>query len=67
MATATRNRSARRSGNYDRAMSPLVKTDVDIVSDRIQQEWEKGCTWAAIAITLTLTPMIALGCFWGWI
>ena len=60
-------RAARQRHHLHRAYkSPLVKADVDIVQQRIQEEWEKGCTWAAIAITLTITPMIALGCFWGW-
>ena len=68
MAAVTRNGPARHSGNYNRAFkSPLVKTDVTIVSDRIQEEWEKGCMWAAIALVLTFGPMISLGIYWGWV
>ena len=62
-----RRNQARRTYHSRRAEpSPLVKTDVDIVQQNIQREWERGVDWACIALTLTFGPMLALGIWMGW-
>jgi len=43
-----------------------VKPDVTIVREKVQDEWDKGCRWAGIALALTFGPMLALGVWWGW-
>ena len=55
---------ARRSGNYGRAMRP--RADVDIVAEKLHEDWERGCWWLGVAFVLTFGPMLAWGIYWGW-
>jgi hypothetical protein len=61
-----RKRVTRPSVRHDRAEASCYRADVDIVQQRIQREWEKGCRWACIAVAATFGPMIAWGIWWGW-
>ena len=45
----------------------VMRDDVTIVRQNIQEEWDKGCKWAGIAFALTFGPMMALGVYWGWL
>lgn len=44
-----------------------MRDDTNIVANRIQDDYERGCKWAAITFVLTFGPMIGLGIYWGWI
>lgn len=43
-----------------------MKPDVDIVRERAQSEWDRGCKWVSVALALTFGPMMALGVWFGW-
>lgn len=48
------------------AYKALVKPE-PIVADKAQQEWEKGCKWAAFAMAAVWGPLIAVGIMLGWV
>jgi hypothetical protein len=63
---ARKSKAARGSCNYARAKSSPVKSDVSIVQQRIEEEWKKGCFWAAFAFVLLFGFMILGVILWNW-
>ena len=52
--------AARRSCSYGRARASNYRPDVHIVQQRADEEWRRGCRWAALALLI----MFAV-CSWG--
>ena len=61
------NREARRRCSCRRAERASTRTDDDIVAQKLERDWQEGCLWAAVAVTLTFGPMLAWGIYWGWL
>ena len=59
-------KTALRRSHPRSAFKALAKPD-PIVADKAQEEWERGCKWAAVAFALTFGPLISLGIYWGWV
>lgn len=58
--------AARRSCSYGRAKVSTVIPDTEIIREKAQSEWDRGCRWAGFALALTFGPMMALGVMMGW-
>jgi len=43
-----------------------MRTDAEIVSQKLQRDFERGCTWLAVAFVLTFGPMMLWAAWWGW-
>lgn len=39
---------------------------MESIAENAQDDWNRACMWASVALGLTFGPMLALGISWGW-
>ena len=65
MADRAVRRSARHRCNGYRAIVERPN-DMESIAENAQDDWNRACMWASVALGLTFGPMLALGISWGW-
>lgn len=51
--------AARPRSGQGRAGGAAVRSDIDIVQQRLQAEWRRACAWALAGAALTVGPFAA--------
>ena len=60
-------KEARQSLQAGRARRSTVRMDADIVAEKLERDWERGCMLLGLAYVALILPMLALGFVSGWV